>query len=343
MSSTPQRRPGRFMVLLRRALSFRSSGKRAGHRSTSDVAKGIVAWVAVTALTGIIGGSAYALWTNLVSTSDTPSANSGVEQSSSVAASNSATDEANAGASPKVAESGPIRFNVTLGSVNAPSAIFPSGEPNLPPPEGYRETLQWIFDNDGVLADETLATLRVAAPDAIDDPVYIDDVRIVPVLCQPALAGYLLPGLGAGDVFDRLLEYHLDDVTGANPLREAYGTEGSTQWRFPLWVDFSESEVIAITSAAYSGFYEFHIEIDYSLGSKNFTRIVKRSDNGQVLAVSGRMNAGDVIWSPPWDPSETTTTSRDRPESRPDYAPDPYPGYNSVKWPMDQDPQPSSC
>lgn len=312
---------GGLMDWIRRRLFFRSSGERAAPRSWRTLVAGLVSWCLVAAVAGVVGNYAFQLVDEAGRTTD--------------------GDRTPSSELPSARE-GPARLSVTYGSVNDPSAVFPDGMPSLPPPGGYDETLKWISSNGGVLANSTVANLSIKAPQASEAPVYVKDVRVRLVKCEEALSGVYMPGLGAGDLFDRVLDYQLDDIRNG-PARRLFSFTNNKAWRFPLWVDNTESEVIAIIVGTWAGYYEFAIDVDYTYLGRSYTESVATSDAGDVLKITGKSRGGDVLYVPPWDKSNYTVMPFGEYTLAPDYitSPETYEWVPGRAW-VSEMPEPPS-
>lgn len=301
-------------------LRFRSPGKRAAPRGLTDVIVGFLVWLASVAVVGVVGSAAW--WAVSVAT--------GLAQPPPPL-----TDP-----STQAVDSSPVRFSVKYGSVNDAAAIFSDGLPEMPAPVDYFEKLDWIAENGGTLANNTVAILGIAAPGALDEPVYINDIRVRPIHCGPALPGVYMPPLGAGDTFDRILDYQLDDVPGENRKLLSFTGE---PWRFPLWVDATETEVVSIILSAYSGAYEFVVDLDYDYQGRSYTSTIEESENGMDLKITGKENGGDVLWRSSSDPGTYELVGRDQAS---DFTPgfDPYAFYPGFGWEeLTEASPPTSC
>ena len=197
----------------------------------------------------------------------------------------------------------PGEFTVIFGPVNDPSALFPNGQPSTwaanAPESSFQERMQWIQENDGVLASNVFVGLHFG-PTEKNTTVLVRDVRVRRTECRPSLDGFLDKGAGAGDTFGRTITVDLDDPDTSM----ARGSDGTSpdgvrppvpsDWRFPLYVNAAESDAVAVIVQANRGYYRFAVEVDIEHEGRLATLTFDESSTGEEFEITG--SAGATSW-----------------------------------------------
>jgi hypothetical protein len=195
----------------------------------------------------------------------------------------------------------PGEVDVSYGSFQATTALFPDGMPDaLPTSDTWTP---WVLENAGLLAWR--ATVCVTFTGREPNAVWIDDIHVdASKSSEAAPEGLYMPPGGAGDTFDRLISIDLDDP---EKPREFHSDVAATQtWQFPIWVNNAEPETPCILLETWDGDYTFQLKVDYRVGDES--RRMTLDNHGEPFRLVGPANANRVLNMSYADPSSYTIT-----------------------------------
>ncbi|MFJ9317806.1 hypothetical protein ACIRN4_26690 [Pimelobacter simplex] len=185
-----------------------------------------------------------------------------------------------------VANGFPGELEVSFGSANDPTAMFPAGRPQTARPAGYNEHLQWIWDNGGTLAGPAVISLTFG-PTPAGTKVQIRKVTVRHLTCSPPETGYYDMGPGAGDLFGRIVDTNLD----TQPIQTTLERDDGSPWQFPLWVDSVESDSITVWLDPTAGKYRVALTVEYSSDGRDHILELDEDDEGRAFVVTSNARA----------------------------------------------------